>query len=330
MPTYDEIVNRVSNQDNIKMFFEKYNVPEAERYDFLRSIVASVSHYGRKKSYAYAKSHLPTKYAVIDIETTGFTKFDEIIQVAAVINDNGKEVAVFDEFVKPKKKIPNRITNLTGITNEMIAEAKDAVHVLKNFQSFISDVPIIGHNVTSFDLPFINRYDVDLRPNLAVDTLYLAQSKPLDCADCKLETLKDYYGLSFKSHNALDDCRATATIYEFLREDDITPRNNEKEYFPFFDGDKFCISGKFRSMSKDKIKQLIQMHGGKVVGSLGKNTDYFINGVQVAHNLTNGVNSKKELDYHKLTEAGYEIVKLDDVGFIELLEKKQKEWIQNA
>ena len=84
MATYEEITTRIIELDNVKDFFEKNNIDEKDSYDFLFDIVANVSHYNRKLAYAYQDSMLPTEYIVIDIETTGFYKEDEIIQISAI------------------------------------------------------------------------------------------------------------------------------------------------------------------------------------------------------------------------------------------------------
>lgn len=97
----------------------------------------------------------PSNYIVFDIETTGLNpKQDEIIEIGAVKIVNHQVVDTFSELIRPNQKISSFITQLTGITNEMVQEAKDIETVLAEFLLFINDQILIGHNV-QFDLSFI-------------------------------------------------------------------------------------------------------------------------------------------------------------------------------
>jgi len=94
-----------------------------------------------------------------DIETTGFSrKFDYIIELAGIIydTDTKKEVARFHEYIKPKKSIPIQITEITGITNQQVANCRSESEVITDFVKFIEDNDVenyVGHNIDSFDKP---------------------------------------------------------------------------------------------------------------------------------------------------------------------------------
>ena len=80
----------------------------------------------------------PDDYTVIDIETTGLdSEYCDIIEVAALKYSNGKKIDEFCSFVKPDDPIDEYITKLTGITNEMVANAPDPAAALSDFCSFV-------------------------------------------------------------------------------------------------------------------------------------------------------------------------------------------------
>lgn len=92
----------------------------------------------------------------MDIETTGNAakKSDRIIQLAAVVVENGEITGTFSSFVQPKRNIPPLITELTGITDEMIVDAPPFSEVAKEFLPFLENAYFVAHNV-SFDWNFL-------------------------------------------------------------------------------------------------------------------------------------------------------------------------------
>ena len=97
----------------------------------------------------------PNKYIAFDIETTGLDPmYDEIIEIGAIKIENGKEIETFSTLIKPEYEINDFITELTGITNEMVQNAPKINEVLTRFMDFIKDSIILGHNI-NFDINFI-------------------------------------------------------------------------------------------------------------------------------------------------------------------------------
>ena len=93
-------------------------------------------------------------YCVLDTETTGLSaRTDEIIEIGIVKVRDNKIVDRYSQLIKPKKKISRFITDLTGITNEMVKGKPSILEVEDEFLSFIGSDIIIGHN-TSFDIRF--------------------------------------------------------------------------------------------------------------------------------------------------------------------------------
>ena len=94
-------------------------------------------------------------YVVIDIETTGFDPYyDAIIELSAIRIINNIQVEHFSSLVKTTKSVSNFITELTGISNDMLSKAPIIKDILPQFYEFIGDSVIVGQNV-NFDINFI-------------------------------------------------------------------------------------------------------------------------------------------------------------------------------
>lgn len=165
---------------------------------------------------------LPQDYVVFDIETTGFTpEYAEIIEIGALKCTNGKITDEFQCYICPDcGYIPRQITQLTGITYEMVADAPGFADALPAFIAFVGDMPVVGHNVR-FDLRFVQTYARacfhDFVPAATFDTVPLARKKLKNLPNHKLETIKQYFSIDLPSHNALDDCRVTQYLFEYCR-----------------------------------------------------------------------------------------------------------------
>ncbi|WP_261807868.1 PolC-type DNA polymerase III [Paenibacillus sp. N3.4] len=96
------------------------------------------------------------KFAVLDFETTGSQPADEIIQVGLVIIDQFQIVDRYTSLVKPGIGIPSSITTLTGITEEMVADAPSLDQVMSEMFPLLFDCVLVGHHV-SFDLSFCKK-----------------------------------------------------------------------------------------------------------------------------------------------------------------------------
>lgn len=158
-------------------------------------------------------------YVVFDLETTGLNpKHCHITEIGAVKIEEGKVTERFSSFVNPGVPIPKEITDLTGITNEMVADAPTTAQVLKDFQAFCGEAILVAHNA-SFDMKFIiehgMRYDIEFE-NLHADTLQLARYLLRDLEHHRLNDLTEYFNVSLENHHRAD-CDAEATGLIFLR-----------------------------------------------------------------------------------------------------------------
>ncbi|MCQ2538152.1 MAG: 3'-5' exoribonuclease [Lachnospiraceae bacterium] len=160
-------------------------------------------------------------YTVVDIETTGLSpEFEEIIEIGAIRVREGKETERFSELIKPEKAISPFITNLTGISNEMVQNAREAKEVLSDFREFLGDDVIVGHNV-NFDVDFL--YDHCAKRELAplsnnyIDTLKVSRRVLTSLHHHRLSDLAEYYSVSYEgAHRAVNDCAITNCCYRRL------------------------------------------------------------------------------------------------------------------
>lgn len=252
-------------------------------------------------------------YVVLDIETTGLNKIDDrITQISAIKFKNDKEIDRLDQLLNPQKEIPEDIQYLTHITNEMVKDKPTFSDFNSKLSTFIGQFPIVGHNV-KFDINFLIQNEIDLKDIYYEDTLPLSQRKLPDLKNHKLVTLKKFFGINNISHNALNDCETTAVVYQCLRDDHLKKSIVDTQITQShrFDGLRFCITGQFMEMTRDEIKKLINIHGGKVTGSVSGLTDYLIKGKQVSKNLIDGIHSSSELKAMELSKNGGKIKIID-------------------
>src|SRR5579872_126288 len=156
-------------------------------------------------------------FVVVDIETTGsIIGRDGITEIALVAVQCGRILKRWRSFVNPFQPIPQFITHLTGISDDMVRHAPPARELLGHITEFIGDAVLVGHNVR-FDAHFI---DAELcrhgnRPlsNVKIDTLALARRTIAEVANYKLGTLTRELGIDVERHHrALADAAATAEL----------------------------------------------------------------------------------------------------------------------
>ena len=175
----------------------------------------------------------PTNYVILDIETTGLDpEYCEIIELAAIKYENNKEIARFNSLVKPDYEIDSFITDLTGITNEMVKNSPKLSEVILDFYNFIKDEILIGHCVY-FDINFI--YDALEKENIFLTNDYINimrfSNKILpELANQKLNTISSHYNVTLPNHRALTDCVATSECYQNLLQDINTKYTSFDEF----------------------------------------------------------------------------------------------------
>lgn len=161
-------------------------------------------------------------FVIVDLETTGLSPVkNEIIEIGAIKVENGQVVDTMDIFVKPKTPVSYFITNLTGITNEMLKSGYDIEEGMKKFIEFSGNSTLIAHNA-KFDISFLknnmyNCFNKDLE-NKYLDTVKISKEIVKDLPNYKLGTLAEYFNVDYKgAHRALKDCEITLDIYNGLK-----------------------------------------------------------------------------------------------------------------
>lgn len=157
------------------------------------------------------------KFVVFDIESTGLSPASDMItEIGAVKIEDGVIVDRFSRFVNPMRPIPEKVVELTRITNEMVADEPPIEVVIKDFVEFIGDATLVAHNA-EFDTAFIRR-DMDkvgLKFDFPVlDTLYLSRAILNDLKRFNLSAICKKLGVNLEgAHRAVNDAEATAEAF---------------------------------------------------------------------------------------------------------------------
>ena len=275
----------------------------------------------------------PTNYVVVDLETTGLDpSFDEIIEIAAIRVCKGEVVEEYTSLVKPEQELDEYITELTGITPQMLEAAPSVSEVLPVFLDFVKDDIVVGHNV-NFDINFI--YDVTMQilkkpfSNNFVDTMRISRRLYPTESHHRLQDLVSRFGLVNQSaHRALADAMqtnlclqrmnefATAAGFDIakplscLRAKDITTSVIEfNEDSPIF-GKLFVFTGTLSKFTRAEAMQAVVDRGGQCADSVKKATDFLvIGGFEYCASVKDGKSSKrKKAEKMKLDGSGIEII----------------------
>lgn len=154
---------------------------------------------------------------VLDTETTGLDFKDcELIEVAAARLRGTEIVDTFDMFVKPEKPIPPEVVQITGITNEQVADAPCAMEVCEKLAEFAQGAPIVAHNST-FDRHFMEKgFGGQSVGGPWIDSLELSRIVLPCLSSHKLHDLSRAFGLHASTHRAIDDVIATCGLWRIL------------------------------------------------------------------------------------------------------------------
>ena len=190
-----------------------------------------------------------------DLETSCLnSKCAEIIEIAAVKVSNTGTIEEFSTLVKPKHEIEPQASEINRITIDMVQNAPDIKSVLKQFIKFIGNGTLIGHNISTFDIPILNRCSSEtlgcIPSNDYIDTLKMSKERLYGIPNYKLSTIASYFAIdSSGAHRALADCYMNKRIYdELIKLPVITDKDLNKKR-------------KFKTMYTDETNALQQLQG---------------------------------------------------------------------
>lgn len=168
-------------------------------------------------------------YISIDLETTGLSpREDAITEIGAVKVRDGRIVQEFHTLLNPRRTIPQRVVELTGISQAMVEDAPVFTDVMEELLNFLEDDILLGHNIL-FDYSFLKRSIVnfggvtnkgqDTWEKQGIDTLKIARMCLPLLESRRLDFLCQYYQIPLTSHRALGDATGTAFLYSRMLEE---------------------------------------------------------------------------------------------------------------
>lgn len=207
----------VTDHGNVQAYPEVMLAAEAAGMKVIYGLEAYFVDDTARALYGDTNVGFDEEFIVFDIETTGLSPLNNhITEIGAIRVKGGEVLEVFNTFVNPGVHIPQEITRLTGITDEMVADAPPISEALPRFLEFIGDRMLIAHNA-GFDTGFI-RYAADMCglpfKNAYLDTVGLSRYVNPELTKHKLDTLAEYFKLGdFNHHRASDDAEILARIF---------------------------------------------------------------------------------------------------------------------
>jgi len=302
------------------------------------------------------KPATPTAYIVLDIETTGLSREnDRIIEIAANKYSNGDLVEQFHRYINPEESIPPLITQITGITDDDVRNAPRIQDIKTDFLSFIGNYPLVGHNIKTFDVPFLQYQLHHSFSNEICDTLLLSKKAFPGLPSYKLTYLDQalYLG-GLEHHRAGNDiiitnelylaCKAPKKFRKYLEDKEhlasipvepkkaryrdvdihsIVPTNPYAQPNTPLTGKNVVFSGDF-SLSLRKMMQIAVDAGATLKSSVSRKVDYLVVGVQnPMFTDENGMTSKSRTATRLIESGEADIKIISEQEFFQILNNKE-------
>lgn len=311
-----------------------------------------------KRNKGRSLNEFPTDFCVVDLETTGLNPvYDEIIEVGLLKVRNNEVIDSFTSLVRPETVyvdedddgniiseyyIDDFIVELTGITNEMLAEAPTLKDNFEEILGFIDNDVIVGHNV-NFDINFLydfatDNYSKELS-NDFWDLMKLSRRILKDIDRHRLIDLADFFGYTFTGHRALNDCQATLDIMSMLKSyaneheieyaalpskkalnlKAIEATETEIDRENYFYDKSICFTGKLEHFTRKEAAQICVNLGAKCENSVTKHTNLLVLGGFDSVSNVKGNKSSKLKKAEKLILSGQDLVIMDEKLFLDAL-----------
>ncbi len=288
---------------------------------------------------------LPSDYVVIDTETTGLDPArDHIIELAAVRVRNGQPAETYQTLVKPPYPIDAFITELTGITNEMLKDAPAIKNVIADYVAFLGEDIILGHNV-NFDINFI--YDASIEHteqpvcNHYVDTMGLSRRIYPEWKHHRLvDLIKNLRVQGGAAHRALSDAHYTKRCYDALQSAmdakgltleaikpikqnyarDMRPQTDQFDVGSPIYRKTFVFTGAMERMVRKDAMQIVLNLGGFCGDSVNQDTNFLVLGNAGYSTSFAGGKSAKRRKAEKLKAEGEDIEIISEDVFLDMLD----------
>src|SRR5699024_5895540 len=172
---------------------------------------------------AVNKSFRDATYVVFDVETTGLSSvYDTVIEIAGVKMKNGEIIDKYESFANPHRPLPEKIIEITQITDDMLVDAPEVDDVLREFYEWVGDSVLVAHNAP-FDIGFLNvgyeKINLAKVSNTVIDTLEMARFLFPELGNHRLNTLCKHVNVELvQHHRAIYDAEATAYLFWHLIE----------------------------------------------------------------------------------------------------------------
>lgn len=220
LPSKDESMADSNDYDEIDPDFSQDYI--SAEYNFVRPYVEKHQANIFDKKPTYSSYIMDNEFVVYDFETTGLdTNTCEIIEIGAVKIKGGEIVDVFQTLIKPQNTIPDIITQVTNISNDMVASSPSIKIVMPAFYDFCKGCILGGYNSANFDDKILavqsRKLGIEF-DNQTTDVILLARSK-MASSNYKLSTVVKNLGIVLiGAHRALNDALATAKVLLKLNE----------------------------------------------------------------------------------------------------------------
>lgn len=294
---------------------------------------------------------VPHEFVAVDVETTGFSPIkDDIIELSAVRYRDGQEIEAFESLAKPRMPVNSFISSLTGITNEMLADAPTSAEVVRDFIRFAGESVLVGHNVV-FDLNFIRstaeRNEFPEVTNEFIDTLPVMRRMYPKLKSYKLDALVEACGLSGDGfHRAGYDCRMTAAILlhaangsavaqidaekpkrrrfrEYVKTSELHPEGVTIDEGNPCCGKVFVFTGELSHFTRRQAMQEVVNRGGCCKSSVTRNTNFLVEGGFEGIDVGDDGESTKQQRVRELQLKGCDIQIISESAFLDMLEHEE-------
>ena len=301
----------------------------------------------------------PDNYVVIDIETTGLDfEYSDIIEVAAVRYINRVEADSFVSLVQPTpyyvmgdgklelRYVPEFITDLTGITNDMLKAAPSKSEIIVKFMDFIGNDILVGHNIR-FDVNFL--YDAAQQEQLVlkndyIDTLRIARKLYPDMEHHRLSDVAQKLNIVMPEHRALSDVSTTAQCFSKMVQ--IIDQTQGREAFiasfkkktmhynqfiselvapdcvdetnPFY-GKVVVFTGTLSTMTRKQALTIVSNLGGIPANSVTAKTNFLVVGNEEFVSSVKNGKTNKMCKADALKASGKDIETISENTFLQMI-----------